>query len=119
MLLLRQWKVYVLPTFRHKTNTAARQKTLGEMNKRKLGSFGLSVMLIALGVTAEAQQPKKVPRIGYLGGASLSANVTRIEAFKQGLRELGYVEGKNIVIEYRYAEEKFDHLCTLAAELVA
>jgi putative ABC transport system substrate-binding protein len=54
---------------------------------------------------AEAQQPKKVPRIGYLGGAS---NPARIEAFRKGLRELGYVEGKNIAIEYR----------ALAADLV-
>jgi putative tryptophan/tyrosine transport system substrate-binding protein len=53
---------------------------------------------------AEAQQSKKVPRIGYLSATSPSANVARIEAFRQGLRELGYVEGKNIVIEWRFAE---------------
>ena len=51
------------------------------------------------GAVAEAQQPGKVPRIGYLGLTSPSANSARIEAFRQGLRELGYVEGKNIVIE--------------------
>jgi putative ABC transport system substrate-binding protein len=65
---------------------------------------------------AEAQQPKKVPRIGYLTGGGLSAD--RTEPFRQGLRELGYVEGKNIVIEWRYAEGKFDRLPDLAAELV-
>ena len=55
---------------------------------------------------AEAQQPKKVPRIGVLFGTSRSFNVTRIETFRQSLRELGYVEGKNVMIEYRYAEGK-------------
>jgi putative ABC transport system substrate-binding protein len=67
---------------------------------------------------AEAQQPKKVPRIGFLFNTPPSANVARIEAFRQGLRELGYVEGKNIVIEWRHAEGKLDRLRELAAELV-
>ena len=75
-------------------------------------------MLFALCVSAEAQQPTKVPRIGYLAAASPSAIAARIEAFRQGLRELGYVEGKNIVIEWRYAEGKLDRLPALAAELV-
>ena len=68
--------------------------------------------------SAEAQQPEKIPRIGYLAATSASANPARIEAFRQGLRELGYVEGKNIVIEWRYAEGKPDRLSALAAELV-
>ena len=72
----------------------------------------------ALLCPAEAQQPTKVPRIGYLAGTSASGQSARIEAFRQGLRELGYVEGKNIVIEYRYAEGKLDRLPALAAELV-
>src|SRR5262249_56400731 len=88
------------------------------MNKRKLGSFALFVMLIAPGFAAEAQQPKKVPRIGFLGFTSLSAIAARIEAFQQGLREFGYVEGKNIVVEYRSAEGELDRLPELAAELV-
>ena len=88
------------------------------MNKRKLRSFVLCAVLFALGSSSEAQQAKKVPRIGYLTGSSPSAMSTRIEAFGQGLRELGYVEGKNIVIEYRYAEEKLDRLPVLAAELL-
>jgi putative ABC transport system substrate-binding protein len=67
---------------------------------------------------AEAQQPPKVPRIGYLSANSASTNPTRIEAFRQGLRELGYVEGKNIVIESRYADGKPDRVPVLAAELV-
>jgi len=88
------------------------------MNKRKLGSFALCALLPALCTSAEAQQSAKIPRIGYLVGASLSGTSARIEAFRQGLRELGYVEGKNIVIEYRYAEGKLDRLPALVAELV-
>ena len=67
---------------------------------------------------AQAQQPTKIPRIGYLDGAFPSTNAARIDAFRQGLHELGYVEGKNIVIEYRHAEGKLDRLPALAAELV-
>src|SRR5262245_50496718 len=66
---------------------------------------------------AEAQQPTRIPRIGYLGGGSPSSYPARIEAFRQGLRELGYMEGKNIVVEYRYAEGKADRERELAAEL--
>jgi ABC-type uncharacterized transport system substrate-binding protein len=88
------------------------------MNKRKLGSFTLSVMLIALGLPAEAQQPTKVPRIGFLGATSPSTIPARLDAFRQGLRDLGYVEGNNIVIEYRYADGKLDRVPALAAELV-
>ena len=67
---------------------------------------------------AEAQQPEKVPRIGYLTVASLSANLARVEAFRQALRELGYVEGKNIVIEWRSGEGKLERESELAAEVV-
>ncbi|MDP2605215.1 MAG: ABC transporter substrate-binding protein [Deltaproteobacteria bacterium] len=80
--------------------------------------LALSAMLFALCFPAQAQQRTKVPRIGNLHGASPSAASARIEAFRQGLRELQYVEGKNIVIEYRYAEGKLDRLPALAAELV-
>jgi len=76
------------------------------------------VATLVFGVAAEAQQPKKVPRIGYLTGAYLSAIPTRMEALRQGLRELGYLEGKSIVIEWRSSEEKPDRLPALAAELV-
>ena len=78
----------------------------------------IAFVLVVAGAVAQAQQPTKVPRIGYLTPASLSANAARVEAFRQGLHELGYVEGKNIVIEHRYAEEKQDRLPALAAELV-
>jgi putative tryptophan/tyrosine transport system substrate-binding protein len=76
----------------------------------------LCSMLFALGSPAAAQQPKKVPRIGLLrSGWPADPNV---EAFRQGLRELGYIEGKNIAIEYRHAEGKDDRIPDLAAELV-
>jgi putative tryptophan/tyrosine transport system substrate-binding protein len=75
-------------------------------------------LLPALCASAEAQQPTKVPRIGYLAANFPSTNLARIEAFRQGLRDLGYVEGKSIVIEWRYAEGKPDRLPALAAELV-
>ena len=78
----------------------------------------LCSLLLAPSFPAEAQQSAKIPRVGYLVGASLSGVSARIEAFRQGLRELGYVEGKNIVIEWRFAEEKPDRLPALAAELV-
>ena len=81
-------------------------------------AVALCAMLLALCVPAEAQQPKKVPRIGFLSAASSSAIAARVEAFRQGLRELGYVEGKNIFIEWRFAEGKSDRLPSLAAELV-
>src|SRR5262245_49135683 len=74
--------------------------------------------LLGFGWIAEAQQPKKVPRIGYLGANSRSTSSARIQAFRQGLRELGYVEGKNIIIEWRFADANPDRLRTFAAELV-
>ena len=74
--------------------------------------------LLAAPLVADAQQPKHVPRIGLLNGSSPSSVASRIEAFRQGLQELGYVEGQNIVIEYRYADGKSDRLPALAAELV-
>jgi putative tryptophan/tyrosine transport system substrate-binding protein len=80
--------------------------------------FVLCAVLFALCYPVEAQQPKKVPRIGFLSAASPSSMSARVEAFRQGLRELGYVEGKNIFIESRYAEGKLDQLSALAAELV-
>jgi putative ABC transport system substrate-binding protein len=82
------------------------------------GIVAIGVTFALCGAVATAQQPTKISRIGFLVASSLSANSARTEAFRQGLRELGYVEGKNIVIEWRYAEAKLDRLPALAAELV-
>jgi putative ABC transport system substrate-binding protein len=78
--------------------------------------FSLCVMLFALCLSAEAQQAK-IPQIGYLEGGPLVRHTARMEAFRQGLRELGYEEGKNIVIEWRFGDSKVDRLPALAAEL--
>src|SRR5215831_18283846 len=86
--------------------------------KKKITVLTVCATFFALNFPAWAQQPAKVPRIGILSASDPSLNPDRTEAFRQGLRELGYVEGKDIVIEYRYAEGKFDRLPALAAELV-
>src|SRR5262245_13497007 len=86
--------------------------------KTKITVLTLCAMLFALSVPSQAQQPTKIPRIGYLPGASPSAHSARYEAFRQVLRELGYVEGKNIVIENRNTDGKSDRLPALVAELV-
>jgi putative ABC transport system substrate-binding protein len=88
------------------------------MKRAAVPSILVVVVLLAVAAIAEAQQSAKVPRIGYLTGATPAGQSARIESFRQGLRELGYVEGKNIVIEYRYAELKPDRLPVHAAELV-
>src|SRR5215831_12459391 len=85
---------------------------------KKVVCLVICAMLFGLCLSASAQQPPKIPRIGYLVNASLSADSARYEAFRQGLRELGYVGGKNIVIEYRSGEGKSDRLPALVAELV-
>jgi putative tryptophan/tyrosine transport system substrate-binding protein len=85
---------------------------------RKLFWFPLCALLFALSVPVEAQQPKKVPRVGYLAAVSASADAPRLEAFRQGLRDLGYIEGQNIIIDYRHEERGFERLPDLAAELV-
>src|SRR5262245_54327210 len=89
----------------------------GQMTKKIIGVV-VNTLLLAFCFPAQAQQLTKVPRIGYLAATSPSINPTRIEAFRQGLLALGYIEGKNIVIEWRFAEGKPDRLPTLAAELV-
>ena len=86
--------------------------------REKIIGFALTAVILVSVHLAEAQQPAKIPRIGYLTASSLSVNPARIEAFRQGLRELGYIEGKNIVIEWRSSEGKADRLPALAAELV-
>ena len=86
--------------------------------RRTLTSLALGAMLFALGFPAEAQQPKKVYRIGYLSGSDSAIDAPRFEGIQLALRELGYVEGQNIAVEYRYTEGKLGRLFELAAELV-
>src|SRR4249920_1773284 len=88
------------------------------MKKAGLSSILIAVVLLAVGVIAEAQQPKKVPRIGYLSITDAATDSPRADGIRLALRELGYIEGQNIVIEYRYAEGKNDRLPELAADLV-
>jgi ABC-type uncharacterized transport system substrate-binding protein len=78
----------------------------------------LGIMLFALCAAVEAQQPQKIHRIGVLGATSPATIAARLDAFRQGLRELGYIEGKNIVVEYRYADGKLNRVPALAAEMV-
>ena len=86
-------------------------------NKKSI-ALAVCAFLFALCVPASAQQPKKVTRIGYLSTFDTSTDSTRFEAIRLALRELGYIEGRNIVIEHRYGEGKSDRFPELAAELV-
>jgi putative tryptophan/tyrosine transport system substrate-binding protein len=97
-------------------------KNSRKIHEENIIGFALSflcTLLLALGFPAEAQQPQtKVRHIGFLSGASLVSTRDRIEAFRQGLRALGYVDGTNVVIEWRFAEGDFNRLPGLAADLV-
>jgi putative tryptophan/tyrosine transport system substrate-binding protein len=95
------------------------------MNRSKQAGMGIKtvvVLLVSLALAsvdpAEAQQLSKIARIGYLAAACPDTQSARTEAFRQGLRDLGYIEGQNIAIEYRCAEGKADRLPELAAELI-
>src|SRR6266850_80057 len=88
------------------------------MKRVAVPSILVAVVLLAVAVTAEAQQPKKVPQIGYLSSSDPATESTRAEAIRLALRKLGYIEGQNIAIEYRYAEGKVDRFSELTAELV-
>jgi len=88
------------------------------MNNRRRLIIVVFASLLGVPLASLGQQPAKVARVGFLEASTPSAIAARVEAFRQGLRDLGYVEGKNVVIEYRYAEGNFDRLPALAAELV-
>src|SRR5499433_4470278 len=90
----------------------------GGGNRKLLGGV-LAALLLAFSFPAEAQQTGKVARIGYLAVNSPALDKQLIEAFQQGLRGLGWVNGQNITIEYRFAEGKLDPLHALVAELIA
>ena len=89
--------------------------------KKNVMRLTLCAMLLALCLPSEAQQPKKIPLIGYLSSnvSGRASDSTRIETIRLALRELGYIEGQNMAFEYRYAEGKRDRYAELAAELVS
>jgi putative ABC transport system substrate-binding protein len=89
-----------------------------ELMRKAVFGFALSAMLLAVCLPANSQQPKKVPRVGILAAQSPSSSSYRVEAFRKGLIELGYTEGKNIAIEHRYADGTLQRLPDLAAELI-
>src|SRR5687767_13023230 len=91
------------------------QQSLANGSKRKVVAYTFCTLLLALSNAAPAQQ---MTRIGFLGTTSPSDISARVEMFRQGLREVGYIEGQNSVIEYRWAEGRPDRLSKLAAELV-
>jgi putative tryptophan/tyrosine transport system substrate-binding protein len=100
-----------------------KSKTCPEISRRSenLKQIGLAVIalvIVVTGTVAQAQTPKRIPRIGYLGGGSAELEKGWLDAFLQGLRELGYIEGKNIVVERRYVAGRYDRLTDLTAELV-
>jgi putative ABC transport system substrate-binding protein len=86
--------------------------------KKQIAFLSLCAILLGVSFSAGAQAAKKVPRIGMLLNGTAAAEKFRVDEFQQGLRDLGYVEGKNIVIEYRYAEGRLDRIPELAKELV-
>jgi ABC-type uncharacterized transport system substrate-binding protein len=88
------------------------------MKRAAMPSILIAVTLLAVVVTAEAQQPKKVPRIGFLSASDAARQASPSEGIRLALRELGYIEGQNIAIEYRYGEGKQDRYPEIAAELV-
>ncbi len=85
---------------------------------QKIFSFTLCTLLLTLSFSAEAQQPTKIPRIGYLGTVGPEARNPNFETFRRGLRDLGYIEGKNILLAHRSLEGKMDRIPSLVAQLV-
>jgi len=85
---------------------------------KKIFVWLVAILLLITVSLAVAQQPKKIPRIGYLYAGNAAADSAQFEAIRQRLRELGYIEGQNIAIEYRSAEGKVDRFPELAAQLV-
>ena len=87
--------------------------------RKKFFGLSLSALLLALSFPADAQQSKKIPRVGFLSGSGDSKKPGAVvEAFRQGLRDLDYIEGKNILIEYRYIEGQRERIPSLVIELV-
>src|SRR5258706_10272239 len=90
-----------------------------DQNRKWAGLFAIVVVLTVCGARAEAQQTSKVPRIGFVSTSGVpNAPGRLVEAFRQGLRDLGYIEGQNILVEYRFIEGKMDRVAGLVADLV-
>ncbi len=112
----RIWFSFSRPNNRKsKTCTEIRRSI---QNQKLAGIVAISVAFAMCGAVAQAQQPKKVPRIGYLSPSDAAIESTRSEPIRRALRELGHIEGQNIATEYRYTEGKIDRYSELAAELV-
>jgi putative ABC transport system substrate-binding protein len=86
---------------------------------RKFFAIAISVLILAATTSVEAQQAKQIPRIGFLGNSTADLEANLIGPFREGLRELGYVEGRSISIEWRWAEGKYERFPSLIAELIA
>ena len=99
-------------------NRPKRSTSDGKRMKKKITALTLNAMLMALCLSAEAQQQSKIPKIGWLGARPAATATEQRELFWREFRALGYVEGKNIAFEYRYADNKLDRLPVLADELV-
>ena len=99
-------------------NSSSTNRKSKIQNLKWAGLFAIVVALTMCGARAQAQQPKKIPLIGYLSSGTAASEAARSQAIRLALRELGYIEGQNIAIEYRYAEGKPDRAPELAAELV-
>ena len=113
----------LLNLFLNSSSANRKSKTCPEsyrriQNRKWAGLFSIVVALTVCGARVEAQQPKKVPRIGYLSSFDPATWSTRAEAIRLALRERGHIEGQNVATEYRYAEGKLDRFAELAAELV-
>ena len=102
--------------FSSKLSSHNRKSTI--QNRKWLGFSVIVFVLLVIGAVASAQQPGKIPTIGFLSTVPRDAILSRSGAFRDGLRQLGYLEGKNILIEWRSAENNQDRLPALAAELV-
>src|SRR5262249_23938313 len=110
-----------LPRLRRGTCQASSDKGIEAEKKhmkRKITVLTLCALLLALCASAEAQQPTKIPQIGYLSYGSEEIDKSLVAALQQGLRELGYLEGRNIVIEQRYAAGRSEKLPEVLAELI-
>jgi putative ABC transport system substrate-binding protein len=103
---------------RIQTSALSAQSLDGARTMKNILCLPLIIVFLAVAAIAEAQQPVKISRIGYLGGGSAELEKVWLDAFLKGLRELGYLEGKNIVVERRYAAGQYDQLPELATELI-